>query len=661
MCGFAGLLRSGAGDPETLRSELEVMSGQLIHRGPDDSDTWICPDGRLGLSFRRLAILDRSPAGAQPMRSPDGRYTLVFNGEVYNFEELRRELGDRNYRGHSDTEVILHAFRQWGVRAALPRFVGMFAMALWDAEEKSLTLVRDRMGIKPLYIATIGATIGFASEVRALESTTGFQKELDADALGHYLQYLYFPAPKTPWSSVRKLPPGHLLTLRSDDALSDQLPASEPWWSVEALHPESQHRSAHSLDDRELVDALESLLLDSVGMRMIADVPLGALLSGGIDSSLVVALMQQQSQHRVRTFCIGFDDPDHNEAPQARAVAEHLGTLHTELTVGGSDALGVVADLSFLFDEPLADPSIIPTYLVSKLAREHVTVALTGDGGDELFGGYARYSAGLRILKRYSQLPILPRRLAGYVLRELPSDTLARWIPRMPGRLGRLRRPDSRARKLGRLLSEETEAEMYRSLIRTTLDPERLLRSLEASTPDLVRESLEQASSAGRHLRLDDLLLTDQQYYLPDDLLHKVDRASMAVSLEARVPLLDHRIVEFSWKLDDQFKIRDGQGKWALRAVLDRYVPRELVDRPKTGFTVPIEAWLRGPLREWARDLLFSPDPVRDALLQPNEIRRRWARLENGHGDEALGLWAILNLVSWCRSRGVQNISGGEW
>lgn len=658
MCGFAGLLKPAPGDRELLRSELGAMSDQLVHRGPDDSGNWVRMDGRIGFAFRRLAILDLSPAGAQPMRSPDGRYTLVFNGEVYNFKEIRRELGDQDFRGHSDTEVVLHAFIRWGIRGALRRFLGMFAMALWDDEAQSLTLIRDRMGIKPLYVAKIGSSIGFSSELRALEVATGFQSSLDVDALGQYLQYLYVPAPQTPWSSVRKLPPGHLLTLRPEDARSSAVPSSEPWWSVGSLHSGSRPSDSDASGECERVDALESLLLDSVGLRMIADVPLGALLSGGIDSSLVVALMQHQAQHPVRTFSIGFDDPAHNEAPHARAIAKHLGTLHTELTVEGSDALEVVPRMTSLFDEPLADPSLIPTYLVSKLAREHVTVALTGDGGDELFAGYARYSAGLRIMQRASQLPAIPRRLVGRMVQAIPTLFVDRWIPRLPGRLGRVRLPGSRVRKIGRLLSAETEGEMYRSLLRTPLDPEALLEGAATHAVDRIRESLARAGGEGRRLELNDLLRTDQEYYLPDDLLHKVDRASMAVSLEARVPLLDHRIVEFSWQLDNRYKLRNGSGKWILRKVLDRYVPRELVDRPKTGFTVPIEGWLGGPLRDWARELLFANDPVRDHLLRPQEVRCRWARLEHGHGDEALGLWAILNLVSWCRSRGVQDISG---
>jgi asparagine synthase (glutamine-hydrolysing) len=659
MCGFAGLLKASPDNSKRLRDNVRGMADVLAHRGPDDSGEWTEPNGHLALAFRRLAIVDLSPAGAQPMRSPSGRYTMVFNGEVYNFEALRRELGNNGFRGHSDTEVVLYAFERWGVRPALERFVGMFALALWDAGEQRLTLARDRMGIKPLYVGRIPGGVAFASELRAIEAAPGFRPQLDLCGLQQYLQYLYVPAPRTPYAAVQKLPPGHLLELEPSRS-GEPLPASEAWWSLENARSSGQALHDSDISDAERVDALEALLLDAVRLRMIADVPLGALLSGGIDSSLVVALMQQQSQHPVRTFSIGFDDPAHDETEHARAVASHLGTRHTELGITGSDALELVPRMPEIFDEPLADPSLIPTYLVSRLAREHVTVALSGDGGDELFAGYARYSAGLRILQPFSQIPRAPRRLIGRALRSLPTAQVNRWAPRLPGPLGRLRLPGSRVKKLGRMLASDDATAMYRSLLCTEIDLDVLRDGGVENDGDPIRAMLSRCNSLNGIPALSDMLHADQRYYLPDDLLQKVDRASMAISLEVRVPLLDHRVVECSWQLADHHKLRGGTGKWILRRILDRHVPRALIDRPKTGFTVPLERWLTGPLSEWAEELLFSPDPMRDELLRAEPLRGSWDRLNRGYGEEALGIWAILNLVAWCRDRDIQDLTVGE-
>ena len=656
MCGLVGILHLQQQDSSRLEHSVRAMADTLVHRGPDDHGAWVNPERTLALGFRRLAILDLSPTGHQPMTSPSGRFTIVFNGEVYNHERLRKDLGGGRLRGGSDTEVVLHAFDQWGPRRALDRFIGMFAMAVWDEREQELWLVRDRMGIKPLYVARTSSGMAFASELRALRKAPGFDSSLDLDGVHSFLQYLYFPAPHTPYSSVRKLLPGHFLRVSANRLATEGIPASEPWWTLDGARRTGTATASGRppAPESALVDELEELLIDAVGLRMIADVPVGALLSGGIDSSMIVALMQQQVSHPVRTFTIGFDDPAHDESVHARRVADHIGTDHTELVLTGEDALKLIPAAPRIFDEPLADPSQLPTFLVCELARRSVTVALSGDGGDELFAGYNRHVAGGRILPRVSRLPRTPRRWLGGLLRSVPTGTWERGREWIPGPAGRLRLAGAKAHKLGRLLQAPSESEMYRTLLRTGIDPSALLRN-GTHTLDPVREGLDQLG--GRPVTLADMLYSDQRHYLPDDLLQKVDRASMAVSLEARVPLLDHRVVEFSWSLPDHMKIRDGQGKWLLRRVLDRYVPGHLLDRPKTGFTVPVERWLAGPLREWGEDLLLSPDPVRDALFHPDALARSWKRFRAGRVEEAMDLWAILTLLSWRAHWGVDNLT----
>ena len=643
------------------------MTAALEHRGPDDQGDWVEPEGRGALGFRRLSILDLSPMGRQPMSSASGRFTLVFNGEVYNFAELRRELEAQGvrFRGHSDTEVILNAAERWGLRAALPRFIGMFALALWDARDRVLWFARDRLGIKPLYLARLSGEmgfggIGFASELGAIMKAPGFTPRLDLEAVGLYLRTLYIPAPATPFEGVRKLRPGHFLRLDAGSLASigpqGEGLEGEPWWSVADARAAGADVAgsappAGEVSDREAVDRLEELLRDAVRLRMIADVPLGALLSGGIDSSVVVALMQELSDTPVRTFTIGFDDPAHDESSFARDVARHLGTKHTELLISGREALDVVPRIPTLFDEPLADPSQIPTWLVCGLARREVTVALTGDGGDELFAGYTRHAAGGRLIPQSHRLPHGPRRLLGRALQAVAEPTWDRMAALAPGN-GRLRLAGQKAHKLGRMMAAPSEAAAYRTLVSTRAES-LLARSLERAvgtsgvgSADPFLELLE-ARSGGGALALSDMLEADQRYYLSDDLLQKVDRASMAVSLEARVPLLDHRVVEFSWRLPDHRKIRDGEGKWILRRLLYRHVPRELVDRPKTGFSVPLALWLRGPLRPWAEELLLAPSPDRDRLFDPQRLARAWQDFRSGRSEDAFTLWTVLILEAW--------------
>jgi asparagine synthase (glutamine-hydrolysing) len=621
------------------------MSGRIAHRGPDDKGIWSEPGAGLAFGFRRLSIIDLSALGHQPMHSASGRYTLMFNGEVFNHRDIRGPLEAEGWRfkGHSDTEVICAAFERWGIEAAVRKFVGMFAIAVWDASTRRLSLIRDRLGIKPLYYYHRPGILTFGSELKALAAAPDFDSAVDPDALTAFLRYLYVPAPQTIYRHARKLLPGTILTIAG---VNESLPEPVAYWSLsDAYRAGSQNRFDGS--DDEAVSELGALLSDAVRLRMEADVPLGALLSGGIDSSLVVALMQANSTQPTRTFSIAFPDTSYDESKHAASVARRLGTDHTEMAVTGDDALSIVPDLPQMFDEPFADASQIPTFLVCKLARKDVTVALSGDGGDELFAGYDRYVQGERIIGGLSLVPSGVRRAVGSAV---GAASAAGWdrtyqraaavVPRLPAQ----RFAGKKIRKLGNLLGHASQDEMYRFLLSAWQNPEQLVVNQRAT-----RSRVEEELAKTRTLPLlDRMMLLDQQTYLADDLLAKVDRASMAVSLEARVPILDHRVVEFSWRLQPRHKIRAGRGKWALRQVLYKYVEPALVDRPKMGFSVPIGDWLRGPLRAWSEDLLFSGQS-KSGLLQLENTRPAWQQLQAGEDEAALSLWAVLMFESWSR------------
>ena len=630
MCGFAGILTRAAYGQDDLACSVRRMIGPIAHRGPDDSGVWADADAGVAFGFRRLAILDRSPQGHQPMWSPSTRFVAMFNGEVYNFLELRSELEDHGFRfrGRSDTEVVLAAFEQWGIRAAVGRFVGMFAIAVWDVERRELSLVRDRLGKKPLYVYHEPGLVTFGSELKALIAGPSFDRAIDREALASYLRYLYVPAPRSIFARAAKIPAGHILTV-SDAACP--LPPPVSYWS---LAEAARHGVADPIDgEREAIDRLDTVVADAVRARMVSDVPIGALLSGGIDSSIVVALMQESSRRAVRTYTIGFDDTVFDEAPHAARVAEHLGTDHTELRIGGSDARTLIPRLPNIFDEPFADPSQLPTFFVSQLARQQVTVALCGDGGDELFGGYNRYVYGTRMLPRLDRVPPAMRQWLASGLDRVPVDS---W-DRFGGRLGR------RVQKVGTLMTAASVGDMYRSLLSAWQQPETIVRDVVA-TIDPNQQILNDREPPRL---LDRMMLADQLMYLPDDLLAKVDRASMAVSLEVRAPLLDHRVVELSWRLPPTLKLRGRVGKWALRQILYRRLPRLLVDRPKMGFSVPIDGWLRGPLRQWADDFL-APDALADGgLLDPAPIRRAWDDLQSGRRHTGTALWAVVMFQAW--------------
>lgn len=651
MCGIAGFI------DHTNRFDwhdcLAEMTGALTHRGPDASGIWFDPQEGVALGHRRLSIVDLSAGGSQPMRSACGRYVIVFNGEVYNHGEIRSELetvcGASSWRGHSDTEVILAAVASWGVEAAIKRFVGMFAIALWDGRERLLHLVRDRIGEKPLYYGFMGETFLFASELKALRAHPAWRGEIDRDALCLYLRHNYIPSPYSIHRGIRKLLPGTILTLKLGPGwLSSAQPMQPiPYWRLQDCAA-SGEKAPFAGSEAEAVDRLDELLRDAVSHQMMADVPLGAFLSGGVDSSAIVALMQAQSPRPVRTFTIGFDEKGYNEAHHAKEVARHLGTDHTELYVRPTDTLSVIPRLPELYDEPFADASQIPTFLVSQLTRQHVTVGLSGDGGDELFAGYNRYLWVRRIWNKIGWIPRWMRGAAASSLLAIDPDTwdslFRNAATLLPSRFD-LRTPGDKLHKLAGVLDVKDARDMYYRLVSHWGDPAQVVLGGREPLTALT------AGSAGGDLRdfTQTMMALDTLTYLPDDILVKVDRAAMGESLETRVPFLDHRVIEFAWRLPMSMKIKHGQSKWILRQVLNRYVPQSLIDRPKAGFGIPIDSWLRGPLRDWCEDLLDEKHLKEEGFFDPGPIRKRWLEHQSGHRNWQYHLWSILMFQCWLR------------
>ncbi|HLO77812.1 MAG TPA: asparagine synthase (glutamine-hydrolyzing) [Magnetospirillum sp.] len=624
MCGITGFwtMAGGGGD---LGATVAAMADTIRHRGPDDQGIWTDAEAGLALAHRRLSILDLSPAGHQPMIAADGRWVMVFNGEIYNFRVLRAELeaAGAAFRGHSDTEVILEGFARWGIEPTLARLEGMYAIALWDRRDRALTLARDPLGIKPLYWRAEDGLVLFGSELKALAAHAGWRRQIDRHALARTLALGYVPAPLTIWDGVHKLEPGHMVTLRAG-----QPAAPRPFWRLRELIGRTPEQA---WGETEAIDRLETLLKEVVGEHMVADVPLGAFLSGGIDSSTVVALMTKVSDRPVKTFTIGYGEAGYDESPHAEAVARHLGTQHTTLRAGPDDALALVPRLADIYDEPFADSSQLPTLLVSHLTRAHVTVALSGDGGDEFFAGYNRHVEAQRLLPRLSRIPRPLRRLGAAALTLPPPellDALGRAVPGMPRLLA------NKAHKLAKVLRADGFDGFYRAL--TEFWPD----AGEAGT-----------SEAGGRLAdpLHRCRYLDAMRYMPDDVLTKVDRASMDASLEVRVPLLDRRVAAFAWSLPKDLLVRGGAGKHLLRGLLYRHVPRQLIERPKMGFAVPIGAWLRGPLRDWAEDLLSKRALVDTGLADAALVRAAWADHLAGRGSWDHHLWVVLMVQAWAR------------
>ncbi len=670
MCGITGIFHFGVwpDDPDAL---VRAMADRLTHRGPDDAGTWSDPETGIALAHRRLSILDLSPAGHQPMHSACGRYVLVFNGEIYNHLSLRARLEAHagpvsGWRGSSDTETLLAAVAAWGLEAALQASVGMFALALWDRRECVLNLARDRLGEKPLYYGWTGSgarrVFVFGSELKALRAWPSFANPICREALEDYLRLLYVPAPRTIYRDLYKLEPGVVLTLRTTDApiSADCFPPRAArasltcaglrmhrWWDLDVVIDGAADNPLS--DGPEALDALEAALDEAVRLQSLADVPLGAFLSGGVDSSLIVALMQRQSARPVKTFTVGFEAAGFDESVHAEAVARHLGTDHQALRVSAEETRALIPSLPWMYDEPFADSSQIPMHLVCRAARGSVTVALSGDGGDELFGGYNRYLWAPRLWRRLGSVPAPLREVLARALRALPP----RGWDVLLGH-GALVRPGEKLHKLGRVLQGARGlGDVYRNLVSEGASDlllaggERLdgWRDDSGGGPD-------QAGEAAGSLRADGdatawMMRADTLTYLPDDILCKVDRAAMAISLETRVPFLDHRVLELAWRLPPSMKIRDGQGKWALRQLLYRQVPRALIERPKAGFALPIGQWLRGPLRDWAEALITPSRLSREGYLDAARVRLLWRRHLSGRYDHTGPLWAVLMFQAW--------------
>lgn len=626
MCGIVGLWGPLEGKAQILAESCQ----RIRQRGPDSQGFWEDNDAGVALGHVRLAIQDLTEAGHQPMVSACGRYVLSYNGEVYNHMDMRADLEQTGqapaWRGHSDTETLLAYAAARGVAAMLQAAVGMWAIALWDRQARSLVLARDRLGEKPLYYGYAGASLMFASQLGGLMPVPGFQRDIDRHALAAFMRHNYVPAPHSIYAGVRKLPPGTWLSITQAQLRAHELPEPVSYWSALDVARQGQDAPRSFANDNEAADALQGVLSQAVRGQMLSDVSLGAFLSGGVDSSNIAALMQSQSSAPVRTFAIGFEEPEYDEAPYAKAVAAHLGTDHAEMYVTAQDALAMVPKLADIYDEPFADSSQIPTALVTRMARQHVTVALSGDGGDELFGGYSRYFRVSGWQARFARVPRPLRRLGGVAMRasaSLPGGGAWR------GKVG----------KMGELLGADSDGEFYRRFVSYWNDPARVV--LGATEPPSVFEQPMTGPLFESMMKLDTIT------YLPDDILVKVDRAAMAVSLETRVPLLDHRVYEFAWSLPFKYKVRGGSGKWLLRQVLYRHVPQALVDRPKRGFAVPLASWLRGPLRDWAEALL---DPVRlrqQGWFEPEPILRKWREHTSGHRKWDSHLWGVLMMQAW--------------
>ncbi|MEM7191311.1 MAG: asparagine synthase (glutamine-hydrolyzing) [Pseudomonadota bacterium] len=640
MCGLVGFLdperRSGDRD---LHAIVDGMAGALHHRGPDAHGTWVDASCGVALGHTRLSIVDLSPAGAQPMASASGRFVLSYNGEIYNADELRAELeaAGHNFRGHSDTEVMAEGIAQWGVQQTVERLIGMFAFAVFDRKDHVLTLGRDRLGIKPLYWGKIDRRVAFASELKALAKLPQFEPKIDRNALASYLCTGYVPAPASIYQGIKKLEPGTLMEIGADGEIG-----STTYWSLFDVAMRGQE-ALLQVDETEASDELDALLTDAVTRRMVADVPLGVFLSGGIDSSTVTALMQANSRKSVKSFSIGFHEQSYNEATHAKAVAAHLGTDHTEFYVSAEDAMAVVPKLPQIYDEPFADVSQIPTFLLSEMTRRSVTVALSGDGGDELFAGYNRYGQGLQMARLLGALPQPIRTGIGQMAGTVSPATWDRLFYFMPKGISPAH-PGDKIHKLSSVLRSEPR-HYYQSLLAQWADAWQLVRDARRCEPAAYSGKVRGAFNE----ELSWMQYADSVGYLPDDILTKVDRASMAVSLEARVPLLDHRVVEFAWRLPTALKMQHGHGKRILRQVLYKYVPKSLVERPKMGFGVPIDDWLRGPLKDWAEALMEPQSMICEGLMDTAPIREKWREHQSGSRNWQYFLWNVLMFESWGR------------
>lgn len=646
MCGITGFLNlyNQLGNNE-LKKVATQMANTIDYRGPDASGTWVDEQNGIALSHRRLSILDLSVEGYQPMVSKSKRFVIVFNGEIYNFQDIRSTLESKGhiFRGKSDTEVMLEAIEAWGIEKAVQSFVGMFAFALWDCRERLLYLGRDRLGEKPLYYGWIGKTFLFGSEIHSLGAHPHFKADIDRDAVALYVRYNYIPAPHSIYKGIYKLLPATILTINPLNGYSRPIPRH--YWSTKDI-VERGAGTPFSGSDSEATHQLDSLLRTAIKQQMIADVPLGAFLSGGIDSSTIVSLMQAQNNQPVHTFTIGYSEEAYNEAKHAKSIADYLGTHHTELFVTPQQALDVIPKLPTIYNEPFADASQIPTFLVSELARKKVTVSLSGDGGDELFGGYNRHIWGEKIWSKVGYLPQGLRKIGENCLKWIPAQALenSSFLPEKYKKL----LLSEKIYKISTILAIDRPEAMYEPLISHWQKPENIVLGMSTlSTPLSKVEIPEHLATITEKMMYLDLI-----QYLPDDILVKVDRASMNVSLESRAPFLNHHVVEFAWSLPQSMKIRDGLSKWLLRQVLYQYVPKDLVERPKMGFGVPLDTWLRGPLREWAEDLLDKRHLIEDGFFNPDPIHHKWNEHLSGRHNRQHDIWNILMFQTWLKKDG---------
>ena len=635
MCGIAGVVRWRLDQQGAIA--VGKMVDALIHRGPDDGAVWSDAECGVSLGHRRLSILELSAHGSQPMLSDNERFVIVFNGEIYNFNELRQKLTDaepkRIWRGHSDTEVLLAAINAWGVKITLESLVGMFAFAVWDKVTKTITLARDRMGEKPLYYGVIDDRFVFSSELKAIKAAFGDKLRIDRHALAKFVRYGYVPAPDSIYEGIRKLEPAHYITASSASAV--RIPVS--YWSLPKAGALKDELSLAT--DQEVIDVVGERLSGAVKLQMVADVPLGAFLSGGVDSSLIVSLMQSQSTSNINTYTIGFHEPEFDEAPYAKSIAAHLGTNHTAFYLSADDAVSIIPSLPEIYDEPFADSSQLPTILVSRLTKQHVSVALSGDGGDELFAGYPRYQITADLWARIEKLPLPARRIMAYFLRSLSSKGWDSVCSILPGNT-RAKINGRRIYRMTELLASENLAQMYSGLMSQWQPTDNIVLGIEPHAANVV--SWTQADNY-----IEEMRRWDVSQYLPDDLLVKVDRGAMSASLETRAPLLDHRVVEVAFSLSSDQLIKNGCGKWPLRELLKRYVPTSFFDRPKAGFSIPLAQWLRGPLKEWAAGLLAEERIQREGYFDCQKIRLAWQQHQNGTYDRSLHLWNILMFQSW--------------
>lgn len=645
MCGITGFF--GQFDKEQMPVVATAMAERIAYRGPDDFGVWVDSDAGIALAHRRLAIVDLSPAGHQPMLSESGRFVLVFNGEIYNHLELRQQLLQQGklvaWRGHSDTETLLAAIEAWGLQVTLQACVGMFAIALWDTQEKTLSLARDRFGEKPLYFGWQNGMLLFGSELKAIGAHPSFERRINRDAVALLLRYNYIPAPYSIWQGVHKLPPASIISIRSGQ--TDAQP--EAYWSLAEV-AEAGQKSTFSGTESDAVEAVQNVLIQSIRGQMLADVPLGALLSGGVDSSMVVALMQSQSERPVKTYSIGFHEKQFDESGYARDVATHIGTEHTELFISAKDVLNAVPRMPSMYDEPFADSSQLPTSLVMALARQHVTVALSGDGGDELFGGYNRY---LMAPKVWKLMRLLPTPLRGSLGRALQSVSPEHWdtLAKPFANLIKQNMVGNKVQNLSnRLINVKTFDDLIMSLTSEWNEHSKVVIGAGHtdsfnSQPSLWPDIRDQASR---------IMFVDSMSYMPDDILVKVDRAAMAVSLETRAPFLDHRVAELAWTLPISMKIRNGNGKHILRQVLYKYVPQHLIDRPKMGFGIPLDQWLREDLRDWAESLLAPERLKNEGYFDVNLIRDAWQMHLSGSKNYGYRLWSVLMFQAWLQEQG---------